>query len=131
MYSSPKGEPFSSTTASLSASGSTAKPTSALFLITTADNSERFSGNGSVPLENIPFLSQFNFITSQPSDSNIRGNASDPAPFTESITTLYFLFLICLISIHFNSVQLSECLYKEFLSSQIIPFSFTYVLLIL
>ena len=66
-YSSPRGVPFSSTTASLSASGSTANPTSALFWITFWDKVLRFSGKGSVPLLNIPLGSQSNLITSQPS----------------------------------------------------------------
>ena len=92
VYSSPKGSPVSLTIANLSASGSTAKPTSARCLFTIFLRSIKFSGNGSVPLVKFPSGSQFNSITSHPKACKTAGNACDPAPFIESITTLNFLF---------------------------------------
>ena len=76
VYSSLNGFPSSHTTAKRSASGSTANPTSALFLTTAVLSISRFSGNGSVPLLNSPFGSQFIRITSQLNDSSNLGTAS-------------------------------------------------------
>ena len=76
-----------------------------------------------MPLVNIPLGSQFNLITSQPSRSNIAGNACEPAPLTASITTLNFLSLILSKLIHFKEVHLIVCLWIAFFSSHIIPFS--------
>ena len=110
MYSSPRGSPFSSTTANLSASGSTAKPTSALLLIIPFESPFRFSGRGSVPLLKTPVGSQSSSIISHPNKSNIDGNASAPAPLTESMTTLNFLLLMVSKSTHFKDEHLTECL---------------------
>ena len=74
-YSSPSGIPFSLTTASRSASGSTAKPASALWLVTAWHRSDKFSGSGSVPRLKCPSGSQFSSITSQPNDSSMAGSA--------------------------------------------------------
>ena len=53
----------------------------------------------------------------------IAANASDPAPLTESITTLNFLSLILSKSMHFKDAQLMVCLWIAFFSSQSIPCS--------
>ena len=58
VYSSPRASPFSLTTANRSASGSTAKPTSATLSKTDFLKSFKCSGSGSVPRLNSPFPSQ-------------------------------------------------------------------------
>ena len=55
VYSSLNGQPFSSTTAKRSPSGSVAKPTSALCLRTEFPNLIKFLARGSAPLEKTPF----------------------------------------------------------------------------
>ena len=121
VYSSPKGLPISFTTASLSASGSIAKPISALDSMTLFERSLKFSGKGSVPLLNFPSLLQYIVNTSQPRYSRSNGSASDPAPLTASMTTLNFLFLIDFKSMHDNSIVLMTCLRTQFWSGNTMP----------
>ena len=106
VFSSPKGSPFSVIITSLSASGSITIPISALCFFTSRHVRLRFSGRGSGFLVNIPDDSQSTLITLQPSFSSSAGIIFEPEAFTQSTTTLNFLFLILLI--------LSELIFSTF-----------------
>ena len=83
--------------------------------------SVKFFGSGSVPRLKSPFPLQCIEITSHPKCSNTNGRASEPAPFTASITTLNFRFRIAFRSIQDNSTVSIECFKIEFWSGKRIP----------
>ena len=102
VYSSEIAVPASSTIASLSASGSWAKPISAPSFLMRAARSLRFSGVGSAPLPKGDAGRVFIDITLQPSFFNNRGVIIDPAPLQQSIATLNLDFLIIVELISFK-----------------------------
>ena len=107
--SSPIGRPVSSTSASQSTSGSTARPITAPLSRTSRESSPRFSGSGSGARGNFPSVSRLIPETRHPSRSNSWGIVVPPAPRTQSSATVNFFARIASTSRPGSAKTCSRC----------------------